>query len=113
MPRWSNKDVSRQKTEINLKKDLLNMSLGIPEILIIALAVLLLFGPKKIPEIAKQLGRCSYEFKKAKENLESEAESITSVIKDAEKVERAKAEGKSTEEEKEPAKPKRDPAIDN
>lgn len=89
------------------------MSLGITEILVIAAVVLILFGPKKIPEIAKQLGRCSYEFKKAKENLEQEAESITSVVKDAEKVERVKAENKSSDENTESSKPKRDPAMDN
>jgi sec-independent protein translocase protein TatA len=39
-------------------------SLGIPEILLILAVVLLLFGAKKLPEMARSLGRSSNEFKK-------------------------------------------------
>lgn len=39
-------------------------NIGLPEILIILLVVLLLFGAKKIPELAKGLGRGIKEFKK-------------------------------------------------
>jgi len=39
--------------------------LGTPEIILIALGILLLFGPKKIPELMKGLGSGIKEFKKA------------------------------------------------
>src|SRR5438105_4582245 len=39
-------------------------SLGFPEILLILAVVLLLFGAKKLPEMARSLGRSSHEFKK-------------------------------------------------
>jgi sec-independent protein translocase protein TatA len=39
-------------------------SLGLPEILLILAVVLLLFGAKKLPEMARSLGRSSTEFKK-------------------------------------------------
>jgi sec-independent protein translocase protein TatA len=39
-------------------------SLGVGEILIILAVVLLLFGAKRLPEIARSLGRSSNEFKK-------------------------------------------------
>jgi sec-independent protein translocase protein TatA len=39
-------------------------SLGLGEILIILAVVLLLFGAKRLPEIARSLGRSSNEFKK-------------------------------------------------
>ncbi|MDP9343680.1 MAG: twin-arginine translocase TatA/TatE family subunit [Actinomycetota bacterium] len=39
-------------------------TLGLGEILIILAAVLLLFGAKRLPEIARSLGRSSNEFKK-------------------------------------------------
>jgi sec-independent protein translocase protein TatA len=38
-------------------------SLGAPEILIIALVILLLFGAKKLPELAKGLGEGIKNFK--------------------------------------------------
>jgi sec-independent protein translocase protein TatA len=45
--------------------------LGTPELMIILIAVLLLFGAKKIPELMKGLGSGIKEFKKAS-TLESE-----------------------------------------
>lgn len=41
------------------------MGLSITEIMVILIVVLLLFGSKRIPELAKALGRASHEFKKA------------------------------------------------
>lgn len=38
--------------------------LGIPELIVIFLVVLLLFGAKNIPEVAKGLGKGLKEFKK-------------------------------------------------
>jgi len=39
-------------------------SLGLPEILMIFFLVLILFGPKKLPEIGKALGKGIREFKR-------------------------------------------------
>ncbi|MCR5262022.1 MAG: twin-arginine translocase TatA/TatE family subunit [Candidatus Gastranaerophilales bacterium] len=58
------------------------MSLGIQEITLILIVVLLLFGAKRIPELARALGRASYEFKKAKETIKKEAEEIADNVKD-------------------------------
>lgn len=52
------------------------MSIGIQEITLILIVMLLLFGSKRIPELAKALGRASYEFKKAKETIKKEAEEL-------------------------------------
>ena len=38
---------------------------GLPEIIIIVLIIVLLFGAKKLPEIAKALGKAIKEFKKS------------------------------------------------
>lgn len=38
---------------------------GITEILLIALIVLILFGPKRLPELAKSCGQAVNEFKTA------------------------------------------------
>lgn len=40
------------------------MSLGLSEIVLILIVVLILFGGKRIPELAKALGRAQYEYKK-------------------------------------------------
>jgi sec-independent protein translocase protein TatA len=48
--------------------------LGGPEILLIFLAILLLFGAKKIPELARGLGRGIREFKDATKEIKDELE---------------------------------------
>ncbi len=41
--------------------------IGLPEILLILFILLLLLGPKKLPELARALGEAVKEFKKALE----------------------------------------------
>lgn len=45
--------------------------LGFSEMLVIFIVALLVFGPKKLPELGKSLGRGIREFKKATEELKS------------------------------------------
>lgn len=45
------------------------MGIGFQELLLIFLIVLLLFGAKRLPEIARSLGKASNEFKKAKDEI--------------------------------------------
>lgn len=52
------------------------MSLGITEITLILVVILLLFGGKRIPELARALGKASYEYKKAKEIIKKEAKEL-------------------------------------
>ena len=40
------------------------MDVGAPELLIVLAVVLLLFGSKKLPELARGMGRASKEFRK-------------------------------------------------
>lgn len=47
-------------------------SLGMPEIIVIALLVLLLFGGKKIPELMKGLGKGVKSFKDGIKGVEDE-----------------------------------------
>ena len=58
------------------------MSLGITEIILILVVVILLFGGKRIPEIARALGRASYEYKKAKNVIQKEAEDLKTAIEE-------------------------------
>ncbi len=48
------------------------MNLGMPEIIVICIAVLVLFGAKKIPEFAQGLGKGIREFKRAMNSTEEE-----------------------------------------
>jgi sec-independent protein translocase protein TatA len=48
------------------------MSLGMPEIILIFLVVLLVFGAKRIPEIARGLGKGIREFKDATNDIKNE-----------------------------------------
>jgi TatA/E family protein of Tat protein translocase len=43
--------------------------IGLPELIIILVVALIVFGPKKLPELAKALGRGMSEFKKASEEI--------------------------------------------
>ncbi len=62
-------------------------SLGFPELVVILIVALLIFGPKKLPEIGRAFGRTIKEFKKgAKEIMEEDSDEKKSseVKKDSE-----------------------------
>lgn len=49
--------------------------IGLPELIVIAVVALLVVGPKKLPDLAKSLGKGLQEFKKA-------SDGVTESIKD-------------------------------
>jgi TatA/E family protein of Tat protein translocase len=49
-------------------------SLGFPELMIIMVIALIIFGPRKLPELGRSLGRSLGEFKKASNELKSTLE---------------------------------------
>ncbi len=51
---------------------ILAWALGGPEMMVILLIVLLLFGAKKLPQLARGMGKSLGEFKKAKQEFEDE-----------------------------------------
>jgi sec-independent protein translocase protein TatA len=44
-------------------------NLGMPELIFILVLALLLFGPKKLPEVGKQVGKALGEFRRASNDL--------------------------------------------
>lgn len=60
-------------------------NLGAGEILIIVLVILLLFGAKKIPELAQGLGKGMKEFKKSLKDVEDEIKKTDDEIKKTDK----------------------------
>lgn len=52
-------------------------NLGATEIVLIVIAILILFGAKKIPELAQGIGKGMKEFKKAVRDVEDDIKSST------------------------------------
>jgi len=50
------------------------MDLGIGELLFIFILALLIFGPKKLPEIGRQIGKFMNEFRRASNDFRSQIE---------------------------------------
>ena len=51
------------------------MNLGLPEMIFIFVIALIIFGPKKMPEIGRQIGRALNEFKRASNEFKAQIES--------------------------------------
>jgi TatA/E family protein of Tat protein translocase len=49
-------------------------SLGLPEILFILVVALLVFGPRRLPEVGKTLGKAMREFRRATTDLKRSVE---------------------------------------
>ncbi len=49
-------------------------TIGLPELLVIFIVILLLFGAKRIPEIARSFGQGIREFKKSAKEVKNELE---------------------------------------
>jgi sec-independent protein translocase protein TatA len=68
-------------------------SIGMQEIIIIFILALIIFGPRKLPELGKTIGKGLAEFKKASNELkqtweeevqlDKEKESLSEIIKDS------------------------------
>ena len=61
---------------------------GLPEVTVILILALLIFGPKKLPELGKQLGKTLKSLKKASNEFQNE---IDQVMNEEDKVESHKS----------------------
>ncbi|HLF17599.1 MAG TPA: twin-arginine translocase TatA/TatE family subunit [Candidatus Omnitrophota bacterium] len=51
--------------------------IGLPEIIVIFLIIVILFGARKLPEIGAAIGKALREFRKAGKELEDDAKKIS------------------------------------
>ena len=63
---------NRKKDKIESKMTLAFLNIGTQEMILIVIVILLLFGGKKLPELARGLGRGIREFKDASEDIKRE-----------------------------------------
>ena len=61
------------------------MSLGPWEIALIIFFIIIVFGGKKLPELARGLGLGLKEFKKAKQEITDEVKNVAEEVEDTEK----------------------------
>jgi sec-independent protein translocase protein TatA len=57
--------------------------LGMPELIVIFVIALVVFGPKRLPDLGKSIGRALSEFKKAQQEFQA---SVQSEMKEVEKT---------------------------
>ena len=67
-------------------------SIGMPELIIILVIALIIFGPRKLPELGKSLGRSINEFKKASTDLQNTLEQEIKIEEQKENAKKARAE---------------------
>ncbi len=65
-------------------------SLGMPELIVIFVIALIIFGPRKLPELGRSLGKSLAEFKKASNELRSTLEEEIRLEEQRSAVEAAK-----------------------
>ena len=64
-------------------------SLGMPELVIIFVIALIVFGPRKLPELGKSLGKSLAEFKRASNELRNSLEEEIRVEEERERTPKA------------------------
>jgi TatA/E family protein of Tat protein translocase len=86
-------------------------SIGMPELIIIFVIALIIFGPRKLPELGRSLGKSLAEFKRASNELKSTLEEEIKVEEQQRAAEATKPATVSTTSvvESEPAPPAQEP----
>jgi sec-independent protein translocase protein TatA len=62
-------------------------SIGMPELILIFIVALIVFGPKKLPEIGKSLGKGLAEFKKASDDFKQSIQKEVDGLKEETRLE--------------------------
>lgn len=70
---------------------------GIPDTLFLVVLALVVFGPKKLPEISRQVGKLLYEFRKASNDFKFQIEEELRLAEQAERQKELEAQAAKTE----------------
>jgi Tat protein translocase TatB subunit len=65
----SHRDFSAAVSGVTFSEELPMFGIGMPELILIAVVALIVLGPKRLPDLAKSMGRALREFKKATSEL--------------------------------------------
>jgi TatA/E family protein of Tat protein translocase len=77
-------------------------SIGMPELIIIFVIALIIFGPRKLPELGRSLGKSINEFKRASNELKNTLDEEIRI-----------EEQRSAEKQRPPAEPARPQPVDS
>lgn len=81
--------------------------IGMPELLVILVVALIIIGPKKLPDVAKALGKGFSEFRKATENVK-ESLNVDEIKDEVDDIKDSLLYGTSDEDEKNASPEKED-----
>src|SRR5882762_5284421 len=84
-------------------------TLGFPELIVIFVIALIIFGPRKLPEIGKSLGKSLAEFKKASNELRNTLEEEIRIEEQRSTIEASKATAQASPQAPTPAPHATDP----
>jgi TatA/E family protein of Tat protein translocase len=84
-------------------------SIGMPELIIIFVIALIIFGPRKLPELGRSLGKSIAEFKRASNELKSTLEEEIRLEEQKQSLDAAKA-ASTAQQTAAPAAPVEEPA---
>ena len=83
--------------------------IGMPELIIILVIALIIFGPRKLPELGKSLGRSLNEFKRASADLQNTLEQEIKLEEQKEQQTKARSDNTSAADTTDPHADTTDP----
>jgi sec-independent protein translocase protein TatB len=84
--------------------------IGVPELLVIMVVALIVLGPKRLPEVAKALGKAFAEFRRATSDLSEELSNAQIMLE--EEVRQAERQARAAQQQAAPQQPVPPPTPD-
>src|SRR5215469_8859203 len=78
-------------------------SIGMADSIILMILALVVFGPRRLPQIGRQIGKLMYEFRKASNDFKFQMEEELRIAEDADRRKKEEEERRSLAAKAEPA----------